>query len=588
MEDILINIDSKYRDTTKYSNECKFRINFEKTYKNIVSIRMTSLEINNSINYISSQKNNNFIKVHLPNKQNDPSGTIIKLNDGLIHSIDTIKTNFNDILSKMFNSNGLLQQNIDNNKFAEKYFYIFYLNESVTLNFDFNQSVTLNFDFNQYLQNKLTLLPGWYSIYGIVYKIHEYIIEKYNERVDFVNQNTNSQPINLDFGNFQLLSDITLKVYDRRFRSTLNLSLDCIRIDKILKKNFMTNNLQQNLNDLKIYIYKTYIKDTTNFITEFKPESGNVNTQDFGILDYLTTNTYIIPNDYINAGLLKSQSKYYINNYPDIPSTDNIQLYNLSINTDTNYKRVYFTNSFTKCYYYWSDITEQNISLWKKTENNNITNLIDNLLDKKYLFDNKFITITQFNNPNYKGTLEKDIPSFDIDFCTSTNTNSLNTSTNIYNDGIVDINRIKYPSIGNYIGFRPELTKKMDSFVLSSNSDSTNAIIRAAKFCNTSSDNYIFIKLNDIGYVDFLNQKYFAKILLSPCSNKSKIDAYVNQTYRFRQPTNINKLDLELVDYLGNTLDLNGFDWSCTFELSQVISSDQKDIFEKQSIMFNY
>jgi hypothetical protein len=76
MEEILINIDSKYRDVVKYPNECKFRINFEKTYKNIVSLRMTSLEVNNSINYISTQKNNNYIKIHLPNKRNDPHGTI--------------------------------------------------------------------------------------------------------------------------------------------------------------------------------------------------------------------------------------------------------------------------------------------------------------------------------------------------------------------------------------------------------------------------------------------------------------------------------------------------------------------------------
>jgi hypothetical protein len=61
MEDILISIDSKYRDFIKYPNESKFTLNFEKIYKNIVSAKLVSLELTNSINYISSTKNNNYV-----------------------------------------------------------------------------------------------------------------------------------------------------------------------------------------------------------------------------------------------------------------------------------------------------------------------------------------------------------------------------------------------------------------------------------------------------------------------------------------------------------------------------------------------
>ena len=38
MEDTLISIESKYRDFNKYPNESKFTLNFEKIYKNIVSV----------------------------------------------------------------------------------------------------------------------------------------------------------------------------------------------------------------------------------------------------------------------------------------------------------------------------------------------------------------------------------------------------------------------------------------------------------------------------------------------------------------------------------------------------------------------
>jgi len=60
MEDTLISIDSKYRNFSTYSNESKFTFTPEKIYKNVVSVKMVSLELTNTINYISSSKNNNY------------------------------------------------------------------------------------------------------------------------------------------------------------------------------------------------------------------------------------------------------------------------------------------------------------------------------------------------------------------------------------------------------------------------------------------------------------------------------------------------------------------------------------------------
>ena len=58
MEDTLISIDSKYRDFTKYPNESNFTFIFEKIYKNVISVKLTSLELTNTINYASSFKKN--------------------------------------------------------------------------------------------------------------------------------------------------------------------------------------------------------------------------------------------------------------------------------------------------------------------------------------------------------------------------------------------------------------------------------------------------------------------------------------------------------------------------------------------------
>jgi hypothetical protein len=177
MEEIIINLDSKYRDRIAYPIETKFRINLEKTYKNIVSITINSLEINNSINYISSKKDNNYITLHLPNKLNDPEGTKVYLYDGLLQLISSIRTLFNGIFAGIFNNNGGLQAQTYNNKpFAEKYFYIFYLNESSTINFDFNINNSSNLPSS--LSNKLVIQKGWHSVYGLVGQIKNYIQQK--------------------------------------------------------------------------------------------------------------------------------------------------------------------------------------------------------------------------------------------------------------------------------------------------------------------------------------------------------------------------------------------------------------------------
>jgi hypothetical protein len=51
----------------------------------------------------------------------------------------------------------------------------------------------------------------------------------------------------------------------------------------------------------------------------------------------------------------------------------------------------------------------------------------------------------------------------------------------------------------------------------------------------------------------------------------------------FRQPINIKHLDISLLDYLGNNLDLNGIDFSFTIELKQVINMEDKYNYERNN-----
>lgn len=592
MEEIFINIDSKYRDRILYPAECKFRINLEKTYKNITAVTINSLELCNSINYISTKKNNNYIKIHLPNKLNDPDGTTIILVDGLLQLITSIKSIFNGILSGIFNTNGALQTfSYNDQPFAEKYFYIFYLNNDTPIVFDFNSADNMP----NSLSSGLIIKQGWHSIYGIVIQINKYIKQKYNERKEYVsniNTNSSSPPtaIPLDAGNFSF-TPISLNIFDRRFRHKSSRSLDCIRVDIIAGAIFTADNLDVNLQDVKTRIYQTYINDIVFYIT--KPVGSPVNST-FGILDKLASGTFVVVGDYsknINGGILSSNSKYYINSVGLGPNSDNTQIYNLSNEIDLTGLRVYFKNSFSNVtvgttlkfyYYYYVDQEGNNTATWKYIENGNTVNYVENLLSKSFLLKHKFITQEEHDNPFYNATLEKDIADFQIDF----NTNK--TLENPVTNGLVDIKKLEYASVGHYIGYRPDILKPIDKFLKFSVMDETDRIIRAEKMFDTGGDNYIFIKINGWGYIDFFGEPFMAKILLTSGLGNPKLDAFVNQGYRFRQPVNINRLDIELVDFLGNTLDLNGFDFSTSLKLMTVISSDQKDILERQALVFTY
>lgn len=586
MEEIFINIDSKYRDRIAYPHETKFRINLEKTYKNIVSATINSLELNNSINYISTLKDNNYIIMHLPNKLNDPDGTKIILYDGLLQLISSIRTLFNGIFTEIFNNNGGLQKLTYNDRpFVEKYFYIFYLNQNTTIDFNFNVINTTNLPAT--LSNKLVIEKGWHSVFGLVGQIKNYITQKYNERKAYVMQNPTTPAIALDSGNFTISSSIQLKIFDRRFRNTQTVSLDCIRIDTILGKTCIQNNLETNLQALKTHIYKTYISDTITFISA-PSDVGDTTT--FGILDKLTSGIYEVPTGYVNSGPLISKSKYHTSNSSSNPNSDTTQIYNIATQVDLTALRITFKNAFTNVtvgspnyfYYYYVDHAGIRPSTWKRDEDGITISYVEKLLDLKHLLDQKFISQSDYDNPLFNPTLEKDIADFEIDF---------NTSKRIENpvtDGLVDIKKLEYRSVGHYLGFRPDMFKTENKFLKTSVLDYTDRIIQGERFFDTAGENYIFVKINNWGYIDFFGEKLMAKILLTSGLGNPKLDAFVNQGYRFRQPINISKFDIELIDYLGNTLDLNGFDMSCSIKLMQVISADQKDTLEKQSIFFNY
>lgn len=612
MEEIFVNIDSKYRDLTKYPNESKFRYTFEKAYKNVVSVKMVSLEINNSLSYVDAKKGNNFFRLHLPNKKNDPTGVKIQLDEGFFQLVSSIENMFNGIFVNITNTNFYLSTlKIDNEIFAEKYFYIFYLNSDVELTFDFNSA-----PLPVALGVKFKLKTGWHSVYGVIIQIQDYITQKYNIRKAYKEAHPATPGIDLDNGNF-IMDNFILNIFDRRFRNIDPTgpnkepsSYDSVRLDYIKPSGpYGLNDLTQNLNKLKQDIYSIYIYDQTTWLTQ---EVGSVITDaNMGILDRLSANRYEIgsenglsgvpivpalPFNYARNGtLLESTSKYILNNATSAPTINSTQIYNLKLTADLVPLKTQFINSFStvssgtgivsQYYYYYVDPEEVNASGWNYNDgavpDPVILNTFSNLIDKNWLRTNLFITSTDYLNYDYKPNLIKDIAQFEINFDVYSNINQYVDKSNI-----VYIKNMQYPSVGYYLGFRPNVTKDTDRFLVTPIWKDTDCFMTSPKLFNTIGDTYIFMKINDWGYFDFFNQKMFAKVLMTTGIGNPKLDDYVNKEYRFRQPQNLQRLDIELIDYLGNPLDLNGFDFSFTLELKVLYNSDQKNVYEKQNMVF--
>lgn len=628
MEEILLNIDSRYRDILVYQNECKFRFNLEKNYKNIISARMISIEVNNSASYLDDKKQNNFITIHLPNKINDPDGIKLQLDEGLYQIVGVIQNMFNGLFQQLFNNNNSLKKTtLDGKPFAEKYFYFLYLNYDTQLTFDFNsiqipppidpnlppKEKLTNEELAIRIQNeekikqavsistKLILKKGWYSIYGIVLIIQNYIKSKYDIRYQYKTSFlSDTTIIDLDSGNFKL-EQFELPIFDRRFRHQ-NKTYDCVRYDKINEFIGTFNNLVSNLNSFKEHIYKTYIEDTITYIPITDPSIPNQK-----ILDQLNTGNYKMPTapnnvDYtieVNT-YLDSRSIYPLNiaegsDDPTFPTTNSTQIYNLILQIDLTSLKTTFSNFFTKTisssnasenfafYYYYSPIpgTTDEIQTWNNVVNEKSNNLLDNIFsDKNFAYTQGFITEAQKNDPLFFYTAEKDIAEFEIDFSTYQIINPVK-------DGLTDIKRMVYPPVGYYLGYRPNITKIIDQFIFKGIINNTERVLKATKIFDTTGDDYMFLKINDWGYIDFFGKKLFAKVLLTTGLGNPKIEDYVNKEFRFRQPIDINRLDIELVDYLGNTIDLGGFDWSFTIEFKQIINSTEKTTLERNALVFN-
>ena len=100
-------------------------------------------------------------------------------------------------------------------------------------------------------------------------------------------------------------------------------------------------------------------------------------------------------------------------------------------------------------------------------------------------------------------------------------------------------------------------------------------------YLNITKENYYFIKINDYGVLYNNNGKeetsYLGKIMIYDSQiifdNNANL---VTKMYKFRQPINISKLQIELVDPYGYIVQMGLGDFSFTLELGQIYDNTIK------------
>jgi hypothetical protein len=106
-------------------------------------------------------------------------------------------------------------------------------------------------------------------------------------------------------------------------------------------------------------------------------------------------------------------------------------------------------------------------------------------------------------------------------------------------------------------------------------------------------ERYFFIRINDYGNI-YLNHKTHIKVLGKIILNNSKenfifinTNIYLYKSHKFITPVNINKLEIELLDYNGNRLNNNNSDYSFTLELEQIYDENvYNNIFKKKELTY--
>lgn len=177
--------------------------------------------------------------------------------------------------------------------------------------------------------------------------------------------------------------------------------------------------------------------------------------------------------------------------------------------------------------------------------------------------------------------------------------NSINGFVSFWSDVSFNINftnSTRYESLGYQLGFRKNTYNSKQRQV---GLQTYYYIISEAQL-DITGDNYIFLRINDYGVIhhdfedierydqsgNFIekmknqgNKNIIAKIILNRPKLNNVFDNGANlltKSYVFRQPQNLNKFDIEVLDPKGNVIDMLYMNFSLTLEVGVIYDSSLK------------
>lgn len=214
------------------------------------------------------------------------------------------------------------------------------------------------------------------------------------------------------------------------------------------------------------------------------------------------------------------------------------------------------------------------------TNNHTYTILIDDgFYDSSQLLQNiENILFPIPGNINIKFNLANGYVTFE---------SNTNFSLNFSNNGI-------YPSLGYQLGFRSNIYNSQTKIV----NGNTIHYVTSESQLDVIGDNYLFLKVNDYGLIyNFTNSnnintnetinRYLGKVIMSVNKTEKNFDNnnFITKKHIFRQPHNISKFDIELLDPINKNVDLVHMDFSFTLEVGVIYD---KSVYDNYLSNINY
>lgn len=255
----------------------------------------------------------------------------------------------------------------------------------------------------------------------------------------------------------------------------------------------------------------------------------------------------------------KSGNYYKNNNYINFKNVDYITLSSFEM---MNNFYVFQTERYNTFFYIiYNDETTYTIEI---DPGNYTYNELINALN--YALNKKILNVGSYDA---KGDF---IVTSGLYFSVNSYTNTItlyNDNSNINYTVNFDNDKYDYISLGYVLGYRS------NEYTLNN-----NKTITGEAQADLDGENYIFLRINDYGSI-YISPKMPSKVLAKVVLDATKQGFVYNtgqdliyKTHNFRQPTDVKNLEIELLDYNGNRLNINGIDFSFTLEFGLIYDEE--------------